>query len=76
MNLPIDASSAPFRHKYLTEETAVLNRWCVQPTLNGSVDVIDDQLDIFTRMSAEQAARIVAARDAFCSVIEQELALP
>lgn len=74
MILPIDASAAPYREKYLTCETPVLNHWCVQG--EGPVaGIIDGTDDIFTRVPIGVAKRLVAARDFFCSIVEQELAL-
>lgn len=74
MTLPIDASAAPYREKYLTRETPVLNRWRVQGD-GPTVDIIDGANDIFTRVPSDKARRLVAAREFFCLAVEQELAL-
>lgn len=74
MKLPIDASAAPYREKYLTCETPVLNRWRVQGD-GPTVDIIDGTDDIFTCVPADKARRLVAAREFFCLAVEWELAL-
>jgi hypothetical protein len=74
--IPLDARNAPFRMKYLTEETFLLNRWMIFGTYpDGSVCISDGQEDIMEWVPRDQAERIIAARDAFCGVIEEELGL-
>lgn len=72
--LPVDASSRPWKPKYLTDETPVMRRWFIfgeHP--NGTVDVSDGDQDIFIRLPRESAQRIIAARTELANVIEAEL---
>ena len=74
--LPIDVRNAPYRTKYLTEETLALNHWFIFGTYpDGSVGISDGTNDIMEWVPREQAVRICAARAAFCVVIEEELGL-
>lgn len=71
--LPIDYRNCPWKEKYLTEETTLLNHWMifgVHP--DGSVDIADNDQDIFTHVPPETAERIISVRNAFCQFIEDE----
>lgn len=70
MNLPIDGRNAPFRQKYLDEETPVLNRWMVFGDYpEGLVGVSDGQQDIFSHLLLSKAMIIVAARNAWVDLV-------
>jgi len=67
MNLPIDASKAPYRDKYLDEETPLLARWIIfgwDPT-HGSFQVDDAHDPIFTGLTYQQAEQLCMARKVF-----------
>lgn len=73
-NLPVDFRKAPWKPKYLTEETPVLNGWIKFGTHeDGTVDISDANMDIFTHVPEEIADEIINARNEFCAVIEKHL---
>lgn len=76
MTLPLDASTAPFREKYL-DETPMFSDWMIfGSSLDGKTcDISNSEDDIITKISLEKANRIIAARAAFCKVLHDELAL-
>jgi len=76
MNLPLDASTAPYREKYL-DETPMFSDWMIfGSSLNGKTcDISNSTDDIIIKISPEKAERIIAARTAFCKVLRDELAL-
>jgi hypothetical protein len=66
MQLPIDARNAPFKEKYIDEETPMLSRWFEF----GKGDLMGGNCgsdEIFTNLRPEQVAAMVAARDTFCN---------
>lgn len=68
MNLPIDVRRAPYREKYLDEETPMLKRWMIfgHDPDDKTLQITDNNAnDIFVGLSATQAARIIIARDEF-----------
>ncbi len=71
MELPIDARRAPFKPKYLDEETRMLNRWMIfgHDPDDGTLQISDANDDVFIGLTAEQAARIIIARDEFVQKI-------
>lgn len=72
--IPIDYRKRPWKPKYLTEETLMLNRWMIFGTFpDDTVGISDGTDDIFDYVPKDVAERIIAARDAFCKVIEEEL---
>jgi hypothetical protein len=68
MDLPIDMRKAPFRQKYLDEETRMLAIWTVFGEFvdDGTVCVSDPYGDIFHHVPKDKAEALVAARDDFC----------
>lgn len=75
MQLPIDATKAPFRAKYL-DETRVLSPWFeFGRHHNGRVDIADESGDIFTGVLPEHAELIIKAREEFLRVIYDAMAL-
>lgn len=70
--LPVDYSKAPWRPKYLTEETTILNYWIIfGKRENGNVDISDADQDIFVDVPRDIADEIIKARNEFCSVVEK-----
>lgn len=71
MNLPIDARRAPFKEKYLDEETPMLARWIQhgRDPRDGTYFVESSQADVFCGLSLDQANRIVRARERFVNQI-------
>lgn len=76
MDLPIDVEMAPFREKYL-DETPMLAPWIIfgQSQDGTRVDISNGTDDMFMGVPVKQAERLIAARDVFCKVIRDELAL-
>ena len=70
MQLPIDARDAPFKPKYIEDETPMLSRWTVfGRDASGRVFLIggnNGNEDIFAGLLPEQADAMVEARNAFC----------
>ena len=70
MQLPIDARNAPFKAKYIDEETEMLSFWTpFGKEADGTICLIggnSGNMDIFVGLTPEQAAAMVAARDIFC----------
>lgn len=68
MQLPIDARNAPFKPKYIDEETPMLSFWfefgkgCLVGGNCGNED-------IFVNLSEEQVVAMVAARHTFCTQV-------
>ncbi len=74
MLLPIDARKAPFKPKYLDEETRIMARWFEFGThAEGTVDISDSFGDVIIATSTEKAWRIIKARNEFCNVLVREL---
>lgn len=74
MQIPIDVRKAPFKPKYLDEETYILNRWFVfGGREDGTVDISYTNGDIFIGVTPEKAERIIKARNEFCDAILNEL---
>lgn len=71
MNLPIDARLAPFKEKYLDEETPALARWftMARDSRDGSYYVHAKDEDVFCGLSLDQAERIVRARNRFVNEV-------
>lgn len=74
MQLPIDASKAPYRQKYL-DETFVLAPWFIFGASGEGVDISYADGDIITRIDQNKAERIIAARDAFLASVSEILSL-
>lgn len=73
MQIPIDARKAPFKPKYLDEETCVLNRWYIFGSReDGTVDIAHVYGDIFIGVAIEKAERIIKVRNTFCNAILAE----
>lgn len=70
--IPIDYANAPFKTKYLTEETFLLNRWCIGSHSPGitHVEIHDGCETILENVPIWVARQIIAHRDAFCHSIE------
>lgn len=74
MNLPIDMRNAPFKPKYVEDETPMLARWMVFGTYDdGTVGISDGQEDIFVGVPPAAAESIVQARDVFVDAMMQHL---
>lgn len=70
-SLPVDYRKAPWRAKYITEETPVLNSWIIFGYYDdGSVNISDANMEIFSHVPKDVAERIIKARNAFCAEIE------
>lgn len=70
MNLPINARDAPFREKYIDEETAMLRRWFIfGSSSDGHVDLSDGTDDVFLNLRPEQADTIKRARHVFVDAV-------
>lgn len=71
-SLPVDYTKKPWRAKYLTEETSVLNYWFIfGERKDGTVDVSDPDQDIFENVPIDVASKIIEARHKFCQTIEE-----
>jgi len=75
MNFPFDASTL-CREKYL-DETPMFANWFVFGTSSDGafVDLADGMNDVITKLPIQKAEKIIQARDAFCKVLREELAL-
>jgi len=74
MLLPIDAHNAPFKPKYLDEETRIMSRWFIFGThADGNVDIMDNFGDVIIVISLEKASKLTKARNEFCDVLVREL---
>lgn len=71
--LPIDFCRAPWREKYIDEETPVCNRWFIFGERDGTVDICDGDNDILIHVPREKAEKIIASRNAFVDVLITEL---
>lgn len=71
MNLPIDAREAPFREKYLDEETPLLARWIVfgSDRNDGTIHVSGPTDDVIVGLSMAQAMEICEVRKTFVDAI-------
>lgn len=72
MLLPIDARDAPFRDKYIDEETPLFRLWFrfYNPDADGTVSLSDNTADnIFEGLAPQQAQRLIAARDVFVQTV-------
>lgn len=71
MILPIDGRRAPFKPKYIEDETTLLNKWMVfgHDSSDDTVHVSDAEIDIFHGLTPEQAKRIVDARKLFVDTL-------
>jgi hypothetical protein len=70
MQLPIDARKAPFKTKYLDEETPMLARWMVTGTSDvGAYFVGDADLDVVVGLTDVKAAALIKARDQFVNAV-------
>jgi hypothetical protein len=72
--IPIDYRNVPFKDKYLTEETFLLNHWFIFGSYpDGTVNISDSTDDIIQYVPWDVAERIIEARKVFCNTIEREL---
>lgn len=80
MMLPIDGRNAPFKPKYIDEETPMLSYWTIFGTeADGTRTLIGGNCgsdDIFVGLSDEQAVAMVAARQTFCNAVLEILNAP
>lgn len=74
MLLPLDASTAPYREKYLDAIPAFAD-WFIFGESNQGVDISDGLDDVIIKIDKASAERLIAARDVFCKAIRKELAL-
>lgn len=67
MDLPIDVRTAPFKRKYLDEETPLLRRWFIfgQRNDGSGVDIRDGQQDVFIGVDHAVAITICMQRDRY-----------
>lgn len=67
MDLPIDARNAPFRDKYLDEETQLLSRWFIfgEDPIDRTLDLSDPFGDVFVGLTRDQADDLMTARKLF-----------
>lgn len=71
-SLPVDYNKRPWKGKYLTEETPVLNYWMIFGKFSdGTVGISDSDQDIFEHVPENVAKEIVEARNTFCDKIEE-----
>lgn len=69
-DLPIDYRNRPWRAKYIDEETPMFARWFVFGRFDdGTVSICSGDTDIFDRVPADVAEKIIKARNEFCDVI-------
>jgi hypothetical protein len=74
MQLPIDLSKAPFKPKYLDEETPMFAGWFVFGAYeDGTVGISDGQDDVLIRVPLAKAKRIIAAREQFVAAMLEEI---
>lgn len=77
MLLPIDARKAPFKAKYIDEETPMLARWMTTSSTDGTYFVGDYQHnDVFSGLTHQQAVILEAARDVFVDLVLKVLNEP
>lgn len=68
MQLPIDARNAPFKAKYIDEETPMFARWMAfggYAGMPGLTLVCSGDTDVVEYITLSKAKRLVAARDRF-----------
>jgi hypothetical protein len=67
MMLPIDARRAPFKPKYIEDETSMFNKWMQFGTDpgDGTHHVSDANNDVIVGLTNQQAIRLVEARRIF-----------
>lgn len=74
MDLPIDVSRAPYRAKYLDEETKLFSIWFEFGSRGeGLVDIADGFDDVLINVPKDKAARILEARQVFINALLKEL---
>lgn len=73
MQLPIDARNAPFKPKYIDEETPMLSFWTpFGKEADGTICLIGGNCgneDIFVGLRPEQAVAMVEVRRVFCESV-------
>jgi hypothetical protein len=70
MDLPIDVRKAPFKPKYLTDETFATRAWMVFGEYDdGTVGISDGDTDIFSHVPHQAATDIVVARNEFVRIV-------
>lgn len=70
MLLPINKRNAPFKPKYIDEETPMFARWFVfGKAEDGTVWITDGTNDVVEGISPADADRIVALRNHWCERI-------
>lgn len=72
MDLPIDASKAPYRAKYL-DETRLLAPWFEFGSSGAGVDIADAFGDVIVRIAPDKAQRLIEARDHFLGEVAEIL---
>jgi len=74
--IPVDYKKAPWRPKYLFDETFILNSWLIfGEHTDGTVDITDAANDIFENVPRSIAEEIIAARDTFLEVVAKHFAM-
>jgi hypothetical protein len=73
MHLPIDARLAPFRTKYIDEETPMLSRWFVYgiDVADGTFCINNGTDDVVVGLTKEQAETLIRARERFVDAVLQ-----
>lgn len=71
MDLPIDARRAPFKPKYIDEETPMFARWFIfgRDVKDGTIHLCDGQDDIMIGLTQTQAIQIKLAREKFVDAV-------
>lgn len=70
MNLPVDFRRAPFKPKYVDEETPMFARWFTFGTFpDGSTQITDGTVDVLDYVPKARAEEIVALRNAWCEAM-------
>lgn len=67
MMLPLDLRKAPFKPKYVDEETPMFARWFTFGKYDdGTVLITDGTVDVLDRVPPNKAERICARRNEWC----------
>lgn len=71
MELPIDARRAPFKPKYIVEETSMFAHWFHfgNDPIDGTLQLMDATNDVIIGLTKEQAEAIIRERDNFCESV-------
>lgn len=75
MQLPLDLRNAPFKPKYVDEETPMFARWFTFGRYDddGTTLITDGTVDVLDRVPMAKAERIVAARNAWVEAMLSQI---